>query len=176
MTFKQLADDCVRKVERQTLEGRLSKGRLQLIKGTLKRYLVAYFGSKLLSELTAAEFTDYDEWRLDYWKIGAGANKRVHTCALVPSSKTLAMEQSVLRQVLKHGLAQNRLKQIPYIQSKTAKTERRSAFDVREDGQRVAVEKQRKLRKWYWQNNAGNWLFEIRYGNKALNLGNETQQ
>ena len=131
-TFKQLANDYILKVERETLEGRLSEGRLGLIKGTLRRYLLPYFGKKLLNDLTAADFTDYDEWRLDYWTQGLGAHKWVATCARVPSSKTLAMEQSVLRQVLKHGIAQSWLKQLPYMQTKTAKTNRRGAFDVRE--------------------------------------------
>lgn len=45
-TFKQLADDYVRKAQRETLEGRLSKGRLVLVEGTLKRYLLPFFGKK----------------------------------------------------------------------------------------------------------------------------------
>ncbi|WP_245649011.1 tyrosine-type recombinase/integrase [Magnetovibrio blakemorei] len=131
-TFKQLADEYLRKAERETIEGRLSKGRLGLVAGTLRRYLVPFFGKRLLNEITAADFNEYDDWRLDYWTRGYGAEKRVATCAKTPSAKTLLMEQGILRQVLKYGLELGLLKHMPFMRTKTAKTNRRSAFDVGE--------------------------------------------
>ena len=76
-TFKQLADDYVRKARRDTVEGRLSEGRLGLVEGTLRRYLNPYFGKKLINDITSADFNDYDDWRLDYWTRGYGAGRRV---------------------------------------------------------------------------------------------------
>jgi integrase len=81
-TFRQLADDFVRKSARDTLEGRLSKGRLVLIEGTLRRYLLPFFGKKQVNSITTADFNDYDDWRLDYWTRGYGADKVVATAAV----------------------------------------------------------------------------------------------
>ena len=131
-TFKQLADDYVRKAQRETLEGRLSKGRLVLVEGTLKRYLLPFFGKKPINSITTADFNDYDDWRLDYWTKGYGADRKVATAATTPSAKTLVMEQSMLRQILKHGLEQGSLKQLAFMKAKRAKTNRRGAFDVKE--------------------------------------------
>ncbi len=44
----------MRKATRDTVEGRLSKGRLGLIEGTLRRYLLPYFGKKLINDITSA--------------------------------------------------------------------------------------------------------------------------
>ncbi len=46
-TFKQVAGDYLRKAERDTVEGHLSKGRLGLVEGTLRRFLVPLFGVQL---------------------------------------------------------------------------------------------------------------------------------
>ena len=131
-TFKQLADDYVRKATRDTVEGRLSEGRLGLVEGTLRRYLQPYFGKKLINDITTADFNDYDDWRLDYWTRGYGAGKTVMTCAKIPAAKTLMMEQSILRLILRHGVEEGLLKQLPFMRSKQAKTVRRGAFDVKE--------------------------------------------
>ncbi|BAE50927.1 tyrosine-type recombinase/integrase [Paramagnetospirillum magneticum] len=131
-TFKQLAEDYVRKAKRDTLEGRLSKGRLVLVEGTLRRYLLPFFGKRPINSLTTADFNDYDDWRLDYWTRGYGADRVAANAAAVPSAKTLVMEQSILRQILKHGLEQGSLKQLAFMRAKRAKTNRRGAFDVAE--------------------------------------------
>ncbi|WP_254432482.1 tyrosine-type recombinase/integrase [Magnetospirillum sp. SS-4] len=142
-TFKQLAEDFVRKSARDTLEGRLSKGRLVLIEGTLRRYLLPFFGKRPINSITTADFNEYDEWRLDYWTRGYGADKVVATSAAVPSAKTLVMEQSILRQILKHGLEQGSLKQLAFMRAKRAKTNRRGAFDVKEYRLLVRTARQR---------------------------------
>jgi integrase len=142
-TFKQLADDYVRKAERDTLEGRLSKGRLGLVEGTLRRYLIPYFGKRHINDITAADFNDYDDWRLDYWTRGYGAGRRTAVAKATPSPKTLMMEQGVLRQVLKYGLELGVLRQLPFMRPKKAKTNRRGAFDAREYGQLIRTARRR---------------------------------
>ena len=52
-------------------------------------------------------------------------------------------------------------------------TKTRQIYVTNEDGERVAQAVERRMRKWYWRNAEGNWLFEVRYGNKALKLSGE---
>jgi integrase len=131
-SFEQVARDYLRKVERATLEGNLSGGRLVLVRGTLERYLLPYFGKRAINEISTADFADYDDWRLDYWTRGYGADRAAANAAKVPAAKTLVMEQSVLRQVLRHGVETGVIEQLPYMAAKRARTNRRSAFGVGE--------------------------------------------
>ena len=131
-TFKQVADDYLRKVARDVAEGRLSKGRLTLVKGTLRRYLLPFFGTRFINTIGRVDFSEYDEWRLSYWTTGIGAGLKVANAAKVPSQKTLAMEQSILRLLFRHAVEQGILEQLPYMTTKRAKTNRRGAFDVKE--------------------------------------------
>jgi integrase len=131
-TFKQVADDYVRKATRDTVEGRLSKGRLELVIGTLRRYLLPYFGKLAIDDITQTDFAAYDEWRLNYWTTGDGVTDTAYHFAKVPAQKTLLMEQSTLRLVFKHAVEAGDLVQLPFMKAKRAKTNRRSAFDVQE--------------------------------------------
>jgi hypothetical protein len=74
---------------------------LVLIEGTLKRYLLPFFGKRPINSITTADFNEYDEWRL----------------------------------------------------AQTA---------------------ERRLHKWYWRNGDGNWLLELRYGNRPLKLNGDS--
>ncbi len=130
--FEQVARDYLRKAERLTLEGNLSEGRLGLVKGTLERYLLPYFGKRAINEISTADFADYDDWRLDYWTRGYGADRVKANAAMTPAAKTLVMEQSVLRQVLRHGVEMGAIEHLPFMKAKRARTNRRSAFGVAE--------------------------------------------
>lgn len=46
----------------------------------------------------------------------------------------------------------------------------RRIYVTNDAGERVAKDVQRRLRRWYWQNGAGVWLMQLRYGNKPLKL------
>lgn len=46
----------------------------------------------------------------------------------------------------------------------------RRIYVTNDAGERVAKDVERRLRRWYWQNGAGVWLMELRYGNKPLKL------
>jgi integrase len=125
----------VRKVARDVAERRLSKGRLALIQGTLRRYLLPFFGKCLIGAIDQADFAEYDEWRLNYWTSGIGADLNVARKAKIPAQQTLAMEQSILRLLFRHAVEQGILEQLPYMTTKRAKTNRRVAFDVKESHQ-----------------------------------------
>lgn len=131
-TFQQVANTYLQKVEREVRERRLSKGRLVLVAGTLRRYLLPFFAKRPINEISQTDFTDYDDWRLSYWADGYGADDRKANAALVPAQKTLVMEQSVLRQVFRHAVEQGYLEQLPYMAPKRSRTNRRSAFSVEE--------------------------------------------
>ena len=75
-TFKQMAGDYQRKAARDTAEERLSKGWLGLVEGTLRRYLVPFFGARTINNIGQADFSEYDDWRLSYWTSGAGPERR----------------------------------------------------------------------------------------------------
>lgn len=130
--FADVASDYDAIAERETREGRLSKGRLGFVRGTIRRYMVPFFGQYALGDITPAVLAQYDEWRLDYWKSGPGSLQRKPNSKTVPSSKTLMMEQGVLRQILKYAVETGQLEHLPYIKPKRAKTNRRSAFAVGE--------------------------------------------
>lgn len=63
VTFKQVAAEFLRTVGRDTVEGRLGTGRQCLITGTVERYLIPFFGKYNITEITAAHFAEYDDWR-----------------------------------------------------------------------------------------------------------------
>jgi integrase len=130
--FGDVASDYDAIAERETREGRLSKGRLGFVRGTIRRYMLPFFGKRALEEITPALLAQYDEWRLDYWKSGPGSLQRKPNSKTVPSSKTLMMEQGVLRQILKYAVETGQLDHLPYMKAKRAKTNRRSAFAVGE--------------------------------------------
>ena len=38
-------------------------------------------------------------------------------------------------------------------------------------GQRVAKQEPKRIRRWFWHDIRGMWYLELRYGNKAIDLG-----
>lgn len=142
-TFKAVAEEYLKRAERDTEERKISAGRVYLIRGTLKRYLIPYFGHHRIDKIGQSDFSEYDEWRLNYWRTGDGAERIANNAALIPAPKTLVMEQSILRQVFRHAVERGDIEQIPYIRPKRAKTNRRGAFDVGE--YRILMRTIRKL-------------------------------
>jgi integrase len=99
-----------------------------------KRYWLAYFGDKKISELNQAYVAGYWTWRMAYWSVASEDEKRKHpNFALMPSKKTLDMEQSALREVFGWGNAHKIINYQPHIQSPFSKqgiaAKRRPSFD-----------------------------------------------
>jgi len=65
----------------------LSKGRLGLVEGTLRRYLLPFFNERPINEITQTDFSEYDDWRLNYWTSGYGAERRTANAAKISSHK-----------------------------------------------------------------------------------------
>ena len=128
-TFNEVADELLRKAK----QGRRSKGRVELIRGTLERYMRGYYGRKAIDMITAKDIAGYEDYRLAYWK-NVSDDKRPANAKDRPSDKTLQMEQTVLRLVFKTAVAMGVIAptQIPYMETVATKTNRRPAFTLKE--------------------------------------------
>jgi hypothetical protein len=49
-------------------------------------------------------------------------------------------------------------------------TRMRRVWDKDENGQRVLVDRTKRMRPWYWMSGAGGCFFSVRYGSKVLEL------
>lgn len=49
-------------------------------------------------------------------------------------------------------------------------TKSKTAYVKNDDGQRVLVEKQKRVRPWYWMSGAGGCFFQVWYGSKVIEL------
>lgn len=101
------------------------------------RYWLAYFGDVKLGDLTQSFIESYWTWRLTYWKLATDAEKREFSnYALVPSKKTLDMEQSSLREIFGWANAHRHITFMPVVENPYAKQgiapKRRASFEVRD--------------------------------------------
>lgn len=83
-----------------------------------KRYWLAYFGNKKISEINQSFIDGYWTWRIAYWKLANEAEKKKYpNYALTPSKKTLEMEQSSLREIFGWGNARKIITYQPIIEN-----------------------------------------------------------
>ena len=101
-TFSEVAAGYLRDAETRWKERRNSEGRYNIIKGTLQRYLMPYFGKRDITLLQKKDLMDYRAWRQTYWISGPG-QKEWSTQKKAPSQATLKQEWTVLRGVFLHG-------------------------------------------------------------------------
>ncbi|MDC3347869.1 tyrosine-type recombinase/integrase [Paracoccaceae bacterium] len=126
-----------------------SESRSKYIEGTVNRYFVGYFQEHLkkksLTSLTDLDFEDYWAWRKNYWLSEQGASNlqrasrrrnnlanhrhsKKGNVAKVPSTKTLQMEQSLLKQIFWWAHRRGIIQRQPYI--KAPKDANRKNLDV----------------------------------------------
>jgi integrase len=99
-----------------------------------KRYWLAYFGSKKISEINQAYVNGYWKWRIAYWTVASEQEKKKYpNFAIKPSKKTLDMEQSSLREIFGWGNANRIITYQPIIENPFARqgiaAKRRASFD-----------------------------------------------
>lgn len=99
-----------------------------------KRYWLAYFGTKKISELSQAFVNSYWTWRIAYWTVASEQEKKNYpNFAIKPSKKTLDMEQSSLREIFGWGNANRIITYQPIIENPFARqgiaAKRRASFD-----------------------------------------------
>jgi hypothetical protein len=125
VTFKEVGSLFLQDAHRRHTEGIRSIGRTQVIEGTLRRYLVPYFGDKDIAAINKRDVMNYRQWRKDFYITGEGS--RGHsTVKKLPSSATVKQEWSVLRGVFLHALdlgyvTQNVMPMLKYEPSKVNK-------------------------------------------------------
>jgi len=133
-SFADISESYLKIVDTETKERRKSAGRSDIIKGTLNRYLIPYFGKHDISSITKRDFIEYRAWRQSYWISGPGAEKlaeqqkrkpqlisvfnrrrsngfkspkkekTIRKPKAAPSQATLKQEWTVLRAIFLHGL------------------------------------------------------------------------
>jgi hypothetical protein len=84
---------------------------------------------------------------------------------------TETAEQQMRRRLIEHLDGQLELAEAELRGEQLMKT--RQVYITNDDGERLAITKERRLRKWYWRNVDGSWFLELRYGNKALKLSGD---
>ena len=126
-----------------------SVSRSKFIEGTINRYFIGYFQTQLkgrsITALTDLDFEDYWSWRKNYWSseqgeanlsrakkrgnnIGNHRHSKKGNIAKVPSTKTLQMEQSLLKQMFWWAHRRGIISRQPYI--KAPKDANRKHLDV----------------------------------------------
>lgn len=74
-TFGEVAGYYLNEAETLFLEGRKSVGRFDIVRGTLRRYLLPYFGRKDIVAIHRKDLMEYRAWRQAYWVTGPGKGK-----------------------------------------------------------------------------------------------------
>ena len=102
-TFAEVAAGYLKDAETRWKEGRNSAGRYGIIKGTVQRYLVPYFGNRDITLIVKKDLMDYRGWRQNYWITGPGAGQTKKQ-KKPPTQATLKQEWTVLRGVFLDGM------------------------------------------------------------------------
>ena len=101
--FKDVAAAYLRDARTRWTENRSSEGRYNLIRGTLNRYFIPYFGKRDITKIKKKDLMDYRAWRQDYWIKGPGKSLTIYH-KVRPASATLKQEWTVLRGVFSYGV------------------------------------------------------------------------
>jgi len=131
--FKDVAAAYLRDAQTRWKEGRNSEGRYNIIKGTLNRYLVPYFGKRDITKIKKKDLMDYRAWRQDYWITGPGKDLTIYH-KVKPSSATLKQEWTILRGVFSYGVQMGYVSPLvmPMLAHEDYKVGKRPAFNVHE--------------------------------------------
>lgn len=131
----------------------LSFHRKRYITGTASRYLLPFFGQKVVGQINDKLIAEYWTWRIAYWRSEEGAAKiaaasksrttaqrpykqKLGNVAKTPSQKTLDMERTILGQILGWAYRNGMLNRMPEIKPPKIKVgngvNRRPAFELEE--------------------------------------------
>ena len=102
-TFAEIASSFLKDAETRWREGRNSEGRYSILKGTIQRYLIPYFGNRDITLIQKKDLMAYRAWRQSYWITGPGFQELGHT-KKPPAQATLKQEWTALRGVFLHGV------------------------------------------------------------------------
>ena len=132
-SFAEVAASFLKDCETKWKEGQNSAGRYAIMKGTIQRYLVPYFGNRDITLIQKKDLIAYRAWRQAYWVTGPGF-QQTGKKKDPPASATLKQEWTALRGVFLHGqdLGVVPPNLIPMLKHEKLKVEKRSAFTAEE--------------------------------------------
>ena len=132
-SFKNVAASYLREAKTRWDEHKSSEGRYNLIRGTLNRYLIPYFGKSDISKISKKDLSAYRSWRQDYWITGPGKDLTI-AHKVRPSSGTLKQEWTILRGVFTHGIDMGLVSPmvLPMLAHDEYKIGKRPAFNLTE--------------------------------------------
>lgn len=132
-TFSDVAASFLRDAETRWKEGRNSEGRYVLIKGTVNRYLMPYFGKRDITLIQKKDLMAYRAWRQEYWVTGPGFEETGRK-KKPPTQATLKQEWTVLRGVFLHGVDLGVVPQnmLPFLKHEKSSVNKRPAFTQEE--------------------------------------------
>ncbi len=131
----------------------LSIHRIRYLEGTSERYFLPFFGSLKTDQITSEKVQSYWTWRINYWTSEEGVRKietaqksrttakrpykqKLGNVAKVPAQKTLQMEQTALKQILRWANGLGMISRIPEIRAPKISAKkgisRRPAFELAE--------------------------------------------
>lgn len=144
-TFSDVAASFLRDAETRWKEGRNSEGRYALIKGTVRRYLMPYFGKRDITLIQKKDLMAYRAWRQAYWVTGPGFEETGRK-KKPPTQATLKQEWTVLRGVFLHGVDLGVVPQnmLPFLKHEKSSVNKRPAFSSVEYRQLWLF-----MRKWW---------------------------
>lgn len=102
-TFAEIAASFLRDAETRWREGRNSEGRYLILKGTIQRYLIPWFGNRDITLIQKKDLLAYRAWRQAYWITGPGFEETGRK-KKPPTQATLKQEWTALRGVFTHGV------------------------------------------------------------------------
>jgi integrase len=132
-TFAEVAASFLRDCETRWKEGRNSQGRYEIMKGTITRYLMPYFGKRDITLVQKKDLMDYRAWRQSYWVTGPGFHETGKVKA-PPAPATLKQEWTAMRGVFVHGVDLGFVSPnlLPMLKHEKNKVEKRPAFTAEE--------------------------------------------
>ena len=95
---KHVAESFKEYLQKEQRNGHKKEGRVTFLVGTLERYVIPYFGKRMIGSITEREIDVYREWRKDN---GRGTKGGTRTN---PKLNTLRFEESALRQMLEYAV------------------------------------------------------------------------
>ena len=128
--FNEISKSYFNGIEIDFKNKKISKTRYRFIESVIRLYFNQYFGMRDIGRIHQSDVTNYRRWRMNYWIDGPGAKKHIGQMETAPNmffdkrknshfsfkskskpkiknpptSGTMALEWTILRAIMKHGI------------------------------------------------------------------------
>jgi integrase len=96
--LKVVAEQFIGHMHNELTRKHMKHDRVKFLEGTLRRYIIPYFGQMMLADITVRDIDRYREWRKDAGRKGNADRRNI------PKGNTLRFEESTLRQMFKFAV------------------------------------------------------------------------